>query len=559
MKIKNIINSFAAIAVAVGSISCTGAYLDINRDPYGVTDDEMGRDGYNVKAALVGMMSGVISTDDNTAQFTDVLLGSALSGYLAPAKDGWNNVTIANYNATEDWYRVFMASDKIIPVIYANYRQLQNATDDPGILAIGEIVKVAAMHRVTDTYGPIPYSQIGNNGEISVPYDSQEEVYKMMLEELANAVAAIEENGIDASASTSDVIYAGNATKWIRFANSLRLRLAMRISYASEELSVKTVNDVMADEVGPIMSNDDNALFSYWGTNGNTLRVSIRYNIANHADKTVCSTEAGDSHAAAEIITYMNGYDDPRMPYYFTKTEFDNARYGEYVGLRHGIEVPSHVAVGHQYSGVVFKNGASTPVCWMNAAEVQFILAEAAAFKEKEGKGYNVSGTAQSYYEEGVRLSFEQYGAKGADEYLTRDGVDYEPDAYTDPANASYSMPQPSTITPKWDSAADFEEMQERIITQKWIANWLLGCEAWADWRRTGYPILFPASDYDATWGINESNVKAGARRMPYPRTEMTSNAVNYAAGVALLGNGAQDNMATRLWFDQKENNPSYQ
>ena len=63
MKIKNIINSFAAIAVAVGSVSCTGAYLDINRDPYGVTDDEMGRDGYNVKAALVGMMSGVISTD----------------------------------------------------------------------------------------------------------------------------------------------------------------------------------------------------------------------------------------------------------------------------------------------------------------------------------------------------------------------------------------------------------------------------------------------------------------------------------------------------------------
>ena len=518
----------------------------------------MVRDVYNVKAALVVMMSGVISTDVNTAQFTDVLLGCALSGYLAPAKN-WD-ATIANYNAEDHWTNVFMASDKIIPVIYANYRQLQNATDDHGILAVGEIVKVAAMHRVTDTYGPIPYTMIGNNGEISVPYDSQEKVYEVMLEELANAVVAIEENGIDASASTSDVIYAGNATKWIKFANSLRLRLAMRICYADEELSVKTVNDVMADETGPIMSNEDNALFSYWGTDGNTLRASIRYNIANHDDNTVCSTESGDSHAAAEIVCYMNSYEDPRRPYYFTKTEFDNTRFGEYVGLRHGIQVPSHVSVGHQYSGVVFANGASTPVCWMNAAEVQFLLAEAAAFKEKGTIAYNVPGTAQSYYEQGVRLSFEQYGAEGADEYLQSENTVGN---YIDPVGTYNYSSAISSITPKWNASADFEEMQERIITQKWIANWLLGCEAWADWRRTGYPRLMPAEYYTSLWGITQTNVKAGARRMPYPRVERTSNAANYEAGVALLsswaGSGSEDNMATRLWFDQKTNNPSYE
>ena len=404
MKIKNIINSFAAIAVAVGSVSCTGAYLDINRDPYGVTDDEMGRDGYNVKAALVGMMSGVISTHGNTAQFTDVLLGCALSGYLAPAKDGWNNVTIANYNATEDWFNVFMASDRIIPVIYTNYKQLKNSTDDPNILAVGDIVKVAAMHRVTDTYGPIPYSQIGNNGEISVPYDSQEDVYKSMLSELSNAITTLKEGlSIGSFSASADVIYSGDITKWIKFANSLKLRLAMRICYADPELSKQMADEAINDEVGLMTSNSDNTLFSYWGTDGNTLRFSIRYNIANHEDQTVCTTESGDSHAAAEIVCYMNSYEDPRRPYYFTKTEFDNAQFGEYVGLRHGIQVPSHVAVGHQYSGVVFANGASTPVCWMNAAEVQFLLAEAAAFKEKGTIAYNVSGTAQSYYEQGVR------------------------------------------------------------------------------------------------------------------------------------------------------------
>ena len=520
----------------------------------------MGRDGYNVKAALVGMMSGVISTDVNTAQFTDVLLGSALSGYLAPAKDGWNNVTIANYNAGEDWYRVFMASDRIIPVIYANYRTLQNVTDDPVILAVGEIIKVAAMHRVTDTYGPIPYSKIGQNGEINVPYDSQEDVYKKMFEELNAAIETLASNRTNNFSASADVIYGGNVEKWIKFANSLKLRLAMRICYADPELSKQMADEAINDEVGLMTSNSDNALFSYWGTDGNTLRVSIRYNIATHDDKTVCSTEAGDSHAAAEIVCYMNSYEDPRRPYYFTKTEFDNTQFGEYVGLRHGIQVPSHVAVGHQYSGVVFANGASTPVCWMNAAEVQFLLAEAAAFKEKGTIAYNVPGTAQSYYEQGVRLSFEQYGAEGVDTYLQSENTVGN---YIDPVGKYNYSSAISSITPKWNASADFEEMQERIITQKWIANWLLGCEAWADWRRTGYPRLMPAEYYTSDHGITQANVKAGARRMPYPQAERNSNAANYEKGVALLssweGSGSKDDMATRLWFDQKTNNPSYE
>ena len=82
MKIKNIFIGLTTFAMAVGAASCTGAYIDINKDPYGVTDSEMDRDGYNVKAALVGMMSGVISTDVNTAQFTDCLLGGPCGGYF---------------------------------------------------------------------------------------------------------------------------------------------------------------------------------------------------------------------------------------------------------------------------------------------------------------------------------------------------------------------------------------------------------------------------------------------------------------------------------------------
>ena len=251
-----ICKGMAALAIAASASACTAGYIDINRNPYGVTDNEMQRDGYAVRAALTGMMNGVISPDVNTAQFTEVLLGCALSGYLAPAKDGWNNVTIANYNATDDWTNVFMASDRIIPVIYANYRTLQNVTDDPNILAVGEIVKVAAMHRVTDTYGPIPYSKIGQNGEINVPYDSQEEVYRLMFEELNSAIDALKENiSMGSFSSTADVIYSGDITRWIKFANSLKLRLAMRICYADAELSKQMADEAINDEVGLMTSN----------------------------------------------------------------------------------------------------------------------------------------------------------------------------------------------------------------------------------------------------------------------------------------------------------------
>ena len=536
------------IAAAAVMSSCTGNYIALNRNPYGVTDEEMQRDGYAVKAALTGMMNGVISPDVNTAQFTDVLLGCSLSGYLAPAKDGWNNVTICNYNATDDWTNVFMASDKLIPVIYTNYRALRESTDDENILAVGDIVKVAAMHRVTDTYGPIPYSSIGRNGEISVPYDSQEDVYKAMLNELSAAINTLEGNiSLGSFSPSADVVYHGSIEKWAKFANSLKLRLAMRVCYAAPQLSKQMVDEAVGSAAGLITSNADNASFSYWGVAGNPLCVSVRYNMAQHSDKSQCTTMSGDSHAAADIICYMNGYNDPRREAYFTRTEFENALAAgrDYVGLRHGINVPSHVQEGHKYSGVKFSS-ETAPVCWINAAEVSFLLAEAAAFKEKGTVSYNVPGTAREYYEQGVRLSFEQYGVEGAEAYLQSSGV---PDVYEDPLGTYSYASRLTQVTPQWNDAAGFEEMQERIIIQKWIANWLLGCESWADWRRTGYPQLIPAQEFGSTWGVTDA--ASGARRMPYPEREKTSNSANYSAAVSNLLKG-EDNMATRLWFDCK-------
>jgi len=522
--------------MALALTSCTKNYEQINRDPYGVTSEELQRDGYIIRTSLLGIANGVISLDVNTTQFTECLLGGDLAGYMADANAGFAN-TIANYNPTDNWTNVFMYSDKIIPVIYSNYRQIKNVTDDEVILAVADIIKVAAMHRVTDTYGPIPYSQITEDGKIQVPYDSQQDVYKKMLEELSAAVDVLTPNRTNNFSSSADVIYGGETEKWIKFANSLRLRLAMRISYADPALSKKEAEAAVNNEVGVMTSNDDNAKLTTFGTDGNPINVAVHYNMASHSDGTTCET-GGDSHAAADIICYMNGYNDPRRASYFTKSEWDGY---EYVGLRHGIVIPDHNSVGHKYSGV--KITTSDPIYWMNAAEVAFLEAEAVAVF-----GYDMGGSAQDFYEKGIELSFEQWGASGAASYIADDSS--IPGTYVDPAGSNTYTGTISTITIAWDESASTEEKQERILTQKWIANWLLGNESWADWRRTGYPHLIPATDAgNKSNGLVDS--EEGARRMKYPVDEYTNNAsnINYAVSNYL---GGADEMATRLWFDCK-------
>lgn len=536
MNMKTIIKSLVIAAAAFSGAACTANYLEINSNPYGVTDDEMSRDGYNVRAALVGMANGVISPDVNTVQFTECLLGGTQGGYLADANATSFTNTISNFNPTDNWTNVFMKSSWIIPTIYSNYRMLHQVTDDPVILAVGDIIKVAAMHRVTDAYGPIPYSQIGQNGEINVPYDSQEDVYKQMFEELDAAIAALTPNRTNFFSSSADVIYGGSVEKWIKLANSLKLRLAMRIVYADQDLAREMAESAVKHEVGVMTSNDDNAMFSAWGTNGNTLRVSVRYNMLEGYET------SGDSHVAADIVCFMNGYNDPRRPSYFTKSMWEGY---DYVGLRRGIIIPE-ATTAHKFCGPVIE--VNDPAYWMNAAEVAFLKAEAVAVF-----GFDMGTDARTAYEEGIRLSFDQYGAGDCASYIA-DNTSV-PQLYTDPSGSNTYTGTISTITIAWDDAASVEEKQERIITQKWIANWLLGNEAWADFRRTGYPRLLPATE-DGNKSTDRTLSTTWARRVEYPDDEAISNSQNYQQALVLLD--GPDAMATRLWFDCKPGNPTY-
>lgn len=529
---RNIITKTGAAFLAASLFAgCTAHYLEINTNPYEVSKEQTLTDGYAIGAAISALCGTVVSTDVNTAQFTDCLLGGPMGGYYSTT--GAFAKTIDNYNPTDDWTRVFLASDRIIPTLYSNLNEIADITDDPVTLAIAKIIKITAMLRVTDTYGPIPYSKIGEGGAIAVEYDSQEAVYDAMFAELDEVISTLTENKLSGISPKADPIYDGTAVKWCKFANSLKLRMAMRISYAAPEKSRKYAEEAVKHEIGVFTSNADNATLRTvaFGEKGNPLYTAIKYN-----QPSGCNT-GGDTHAAADIITYMNGYNDPRRPVYFIPSEFDGI---EYVGIRVRIEKPALNSLGRKYSGV--KISPSDPLVWMNAAEVCFLKAEAEAVF-----GYDMgAGTAGDFYNEGIRLSFEQFGVSGADAYLN-DAVS-RPAVYIDPAGQNSYSEMLSEITVKWDESASTAQKQERILIQKWIANFNNGNEAWADHRRTGYPHLFPATDAgNKSDGIVSSVY--GARRMRYPLAEYTNNGenVNYAVSALLKG---KDNMATRLWWD---------
>ena len=529
-------NIFAGFML-FGAVSCTTNYMEINDDPYGPND--LGADDYGLGASMNALASCVVSSDVNTTQFTDCLLGGTQGGYFADAKADWKS-TISNYNPTDDWTRVFLKSDKVIPILYTNLNAVKiasEATNNPVPYAIAQIIKVATMHRVADTYGPIPYSQIGADGKIATPYDSLEQVYDKFFEELNAAIEVLTERQNDALSKEIDYVYRGDVRKWAKFANSLKLRLAIRIAEVAPDKAREMAESAVANEMGLILSNDDNASWKYFGgATSNPINVAVNYNKVDvHEDGSKCMT-SGDTHAAADIICYMNGYNDPRREFFFSKSEWENV---EYCGLRRGIDIPDHVTVGHKYSGVAVDPAA--PAMWLSAAEVAFLRAEGVAIY-----GFNMGGSAEQFYNDGIRLSFEQWGATNAAEYAANDEL--VPQVYTDPNGVNTFNEQLSTITVKWEEGVSKEEKQERIMIQKWIANWPLGNEAWADYRRTGFPHMIPVS---ANRSNGEVDSKRGARRMRYPLDEYISNTENVTNAVSNLLNGP-DLMSTDLWWARK-------
>ena len=521
--IKTIVMAFVATSI----FSCTSGFDNINQDPYGVTKDEASRDAYSEGASMVAIQSWVVPTFPNAAQFTEALLGGSWGGYLADSNPGFNGKNFATYRPEPGWNRVLF--NDIIPNIYPYLSALQALTDDEVLLSVAEVCKVAGVHRVTDAYGPIPYSKIGVDGELQAPFDSQEDIYKTMIQELTDAVDVLTIHKTESFSPNADKVYGGSVVNWIKFANSLKLRLAMRMVYADEAAAQQYAEEAVNHEVGTMDTNADNALIGGFGKDGNPLqRIMYLWN-------------DGDSRVSADITSVMNGYNDPRREKYFTVstfTEDDNVDSNGYFGIRSGINIPAG-KTAQKYSN--YNVTPSTPMLWMNAAEVAFLKAEG------QLRGWNMgSGSARDFYEMGVKLSFDQWNASDVEAYLVNSSN--KPASYKDPLNRNSYSGATSNATIAWEDGAEFEYNLEQIITQKWIANFPLGLESWAEYRRTGYPKLMPVVVNNSGGTVSSSE---GPSRLAYPAEEISTNGPNVQQAITDYLKGP-DNMATHVWWDKK-------
>ena len=177
----------------------------------------------------------------------------------------------------------------------------------------------------------------------------------------------------------------------------------------------------------------------------------------------------------------------------------------------------------------------------MYAAEAAFLRAEG------ELKGWDMKGDAETFYKQGVRLSFAEFNVSGADEYLA-DNTSV-PGNYTDSSHPADNYTNQSSITIQWDEGASDAEKLERVLTQKWIACYPDPMNGWADYRRTGYPRIFPATSSANA----DCTVERGQRRIRFADTEYNTNKENVEAAVRML-NGGKDSNGTDLWWALKSN-----
>ena len=426
----------------------------------------------------------------------------------------------------------------IMPAVYKS-ESINTEGDMPSFVGITKILKVATMHRIGDQYGPLVYSNFGTNTG-SDP-ESLEEAYTHFFADLEDAIRLIQDY-ITKNPGTESFYKFDLLTKsrtydeWLRFANSLRLRLAIRISNVDSEKAASETKKCFDSGVGFLESD--------------THMISVTTTGSGYSNPLgEINRSWGEVFINASLESFLLGYDDPRISKYFEPAvgnsknlkEEDYINYlfpieGTYIGIRQGINVNHGNYSRHSKSTITKGSNAIL----MTPAEIWFLRAEAAL------RGYTTEN-AKACYENGVYTSFSQWGVSGsADSYLNSDKT---PADFKDALESRFNVKAMTDITPKWDDADSNERKLERIITQKWIACYPEGVEAWSEQRRTGYPKLFKVYENNSNGAISTDIM---IRRIPFPATLQESNPDQYNKLLQLLG-GA-NNGGTRLWWDVGQN-----
>lgn len=355
-----------------------------------------------------------------------------------------------------------------------------------------KVMKAFIGSTLTDLWGNVPFfaASQGKTGEYSPAYAAQSEIYNAengILDLLVDAVADMESyNG--GQPLSGDIVYGGDLSLWVRFANSLRMRQLIR---SAKQQDVSSQLQAIVDSGKFIADNSQNAKVDYLATSPNEWYF---FN-ARSGDYTLLLMTDVMGNTLSEI-------QDPRLQVMFRPNTS-----GAFQGLVSGIDESWKEAnnfdannfslVGPRYRDFPDQHDAML----INTAEVHFMIAEAIE------RGW-VSGDAKTYYDEGIKAAFEYLGVAMPSGYMTDTRVQFG----TDNLN--------------------------KILTQKWIANFAVGFEPFFDHRRTGYPTLSPAIA-----NVNEDKFPI---RFLYPSAEQALNKQNYEANIAAQG---MDNINTNIWL----------
>lgn len=541
---KRILCLFISCITGAFLFACTGGFRDMNTDKSGITDEQMQIDYNHLCVPFDVIQQGIYFNYDFGKgknwpfQLMQNLNADMFCGYMMDYKPHNGGSHNSDYNLQDGWNGAnwLYTYGYILP-------QIKKSEDStylkyPILHAVTKVLKVEVMHRITDMYGPVVYSSFGHEEGDYAP-DTQQEVYMAFFDDLDLAVelftANAERSTEIAIVKKFDVLLDGELDSWVKFANSLRMRLAIRIAMSDPQKARIEFVKAITNSYG------------VFETPGERVVVSTKKGYLNPLGE--INRVWNEAQMNASIESILTGYEDPRCSLFFEPCEADIVYKdekgkdvtvplkGTYKGIRQGTLFSHLLYSGHSK---VYVNQSTGPVL-MTASEVWFLRAEAAL------RGWTTENI-ESCYRQGIQVSFLQWGiTSGVDEYLASDNqaADYK-DAF-EPAN---NIAARCKVSPRWIDFASDEEKLEKIITQKWLAMFPEGCEAWAEQRRTGYPRLFPVRFNNSKGGVIDTETMI--RRLNFPSDMADLNPEQYNALVNALGK--PDHAGTRLWWDTGKN-----
>ncbi|UII24033.1 SusD/RagB family nutrient-binding outer membrane lipoprotein [Fulvivirga ligni] len=515
-----ILKRILTIGLMAFIVSCTSDFEDTNTNPNTTTVGEIQATGmfepllYN---GANGWLNYTWFWNDELIQFTAFTGGTTRQEHRYFISDG-------NWQSVWNFYARY-ANNAV------HMYDLSVEQEDESLQAVALTLKVLYMSNLTDMFGDIPYSEAFTankpGGTTKPKFDSQKEVYEQMFAELEAANELYASNP-QFRKPELDGMYGGSMESWRKFNNSLYLRLLCRVSGRSEMGVGSKMTEMLSnpDRYPIFTSNDDNATVIFSGSDP----YRNQFALSNEGDFTSSGRKLTEQLIKMTVVTETDGsqvYEDPRLAIIGKKNpSLDTNPDGIWIGTVSGGTEENQ---GTDNRGSSWLNAAvfcraDAPGWFMDYAEVQFILAEAAL------KGYISGGetAAREYYEQAVTASIEKWS-----EFGTYSEV---PVAVTSEDISTFL----SSDLASWDTAGDKAEL---IGNQKYLALFWVGMEAYHEYRRTGFPELT----------IGQGTVYNDytlPTRFAYPTTTMATNSDN--AQAALQNMGGENNMKTPVWWSKQ-------